>query len=152
MATGILSTCRRSAGFTQESVADIICVSTSTLKRWERSDKCPPTDLKRLLDLYEIDIETRREIMLDMYGGGDFESVSNTLLASVMLERVHRKLEEISSCYILHSMGQADTGFHNSVAYIQGWARSLKGDRKMIIAVASQAEKAAKFILQADAN
>lgn len=122
------------------------------MKRWERSDKCPPTDLKRLLDLYEIDIETRREIMLDMYGGGDFESDSNTLLASVMLERVHRKLEEISSCYILHSMGQADTGFHNSVAYIQGWARSLKGDRKMIIAVASQAEKAAKFILQADAN
>lgn len=37
--------------------------------------------------------------------------------------------------------------FKNSVAYIQGWLRKLRGDSKAIVYAAVKAEKAAKFIL-----
>ena len=37
--------------------------------------------------------------------------------------------------------------FRNSVAYIQGWLRTLKNDNKMIVWAASRAEKAAKYIM-----
>ena len=40
-----------------------------------------------------------------------------------------------------------DKAFKNSVAYIQGWLRALKGDNKAIVWAASRAEKAARHIL-----
>ena len=39
-----------------------------------------------------------------------------------------------------------DGAFKNSVAYIQGWMKELKDDRKAIVWAASRSEKAARFI------
>lgn len=40
-----------------------------------------------------------------------------------------------------------EKAFKNSAAYIQGWLRALKNDRKMIVMAAAKAEKAARYIL-----
>jgi antirestriction protein ArdC len=40
-----------------------------------------------------------------------------------------------------------NTTLENSAAYIQGWLRSLKNDRTLLIHAASQAQKAADYIL-----
>ena len=40
-----------------------------------------------------------------------------------------------------------DKAFKNTVAYIQGWLRALKGDNKAIVWASSRAEKAARYII-----
>lgn len=40
-----------------------------------------------------------------------------------------------------------DKAFQNSVAYIEGWSRHIKGDPKMFVIAAGQAEKAARYIM-----
>ena len=37
--------------------------------------------------------------------------------------------------------------FRNSAAYIQGWLKSLRNDKRLIVMAAGAAEKAVKFIL-----
>lgn len=55
---------------------------------------------------------------------------------------------EIGSAMLCNRVGiEAKKAFRNSVAYIQGWLKALRGDPKMIIWAAGRAEKAAKFIL-----
>lgn len=55
---------------------------------------------------------------------------------------------EIGSAMLCNRTGiDVDKAFRNSVAYIQGWLKSLKDDPKMIVWAAGRAEKAAKFIL-----
>ena len=39
-----------------------------------------------------------------------------------------------------------DGAFKNSVAYIQGWMKELKDDKKAIVWAASRSEKAARYI------
>ena len=41
-------------------------------------------------------------------------------------------------------IGQATLG--NSAAYIRGWLRKLKGDHRLMVLAAAQAQKAADFI------
>ena len=36
---------------------------------------------------------------------------------------------------------------NNSAAYIQGWLKALKDDKKLVIMAAAQAQKAADYIL-----
>ena len=36
----------------------------------------------------------------------------------------------------------------NSAAYIQGWLRKLRNDKKLVIVAAAQAQKAANYILE----
>lgn len=55
---------------------------------------------------------------------------------------------EIGSAMLCSRLGVSiDKAFKNSVAYIQGWLKSLKNDPKMILWASGRAEKAAKFIL-----
>ena len=57
-------------------------------------------------------------------------------------------IAEIGACAILGKLGieTADT-FRNSAAYIQGWLRALKNDKKLIVSAAGKAQKAVSLIL-----
>lgn len=55
---------------------------------------------------------------------------------------------EIGAATIMNEVGiETRRSFRNTAAYIQSWARQLKGDPKMIVSAAGKAEKAAKMIL-----
>lgn len=55
---------------------------------------------------------------------------------------------EIGSAMLCSRTGVSiEKAFKNSVAYIQGWLKSLKNDPKMILWAAGRAEKAAKYIM-----
>lgn len=57
---------------------------------------------------------------------------------------------EIGAASLMHEMGfETEETFQNSVAYIQSWLKALRNDKKMIVAAAGKAEKAAKMILEA---
>lgn len=45
---------------------------------------------------------------------------------------------------------ESEGSFTNSAAYIKGWLRALKEDKKLIVGAASKAEKAVRFILGND--
>jgi len=47
----------------------------------------------------------------------------------------------------LSAMAGIESNFENSVAYLQGWLSALRGDSKLLIQAAGQAQKAADFIL-----
>ena len=55
-------------------------------------------------------------------------------------------IAEIGACFICSSVGIEQT-FDNSAAYIKGWLKKLKDDKKLIVKAASQAKKAAEYIL-----
>lgn len=60
---------------------------------------------------------------------------------------------EIGSSYIMNLLGIETTKtFRNSTAYIQNWLSVLKNDCKFIVSAASQAEKAANYILPIEAT
>ena len=46
-----------------------------------------------------------------------------------------------------HCQIDSDKAFKNSVGYIQGWAKELRKDKKLIVSAAAKAEKAVKYIL-----
>lgn len=54
---------------------------------------------------------------------------------------------EMSACFLCGHAGIENTTVENSAAYIQGWLRSLKNDRTLLIHAAAQAQKASDFIL-----
>jgi antirestriction protein ArdC len=56
-------------------------------------------------------------------------------------------IAEMGSCYLTSFAGIAPKPLVNSVAYIQGWLEKLKHDKKVLIYAASQAQKAADYIL-----
>lgn len=57
---------------------------------------------------------------------------------------------EIGAASLMHEMGfETEETFQNSVAYIQSWLKALRNDKKMVVAAAGKAEKAAKMILEA---
>ena len=41
---------------------------------------------------------------------------------------------------------ECEKAFKNSVAYLQGWLKALKDDKKMIVVAAGQAQKAVDYI------
>lgn len=55
---------------------------------------------------------------------------------------------ETGSAMLCSVLGiDCEKAFKNSVAYIQGWLRALKGDNKAIVWASSRAEKAARYII-----
>ena len=57
---------------------------------------------------------------------------------------------ELGSCFLSNTAGlNSEKAFNNSVAYLQGWIKSLKDDPKMIVHASAAAEKAADYILNA---
>lgn len=63
-------------------------------------------------------------------------------------------IAEISACFLCSSVGIEQT-FDNSAAYIKGWLKKLKDDKKLIISAASKAKASSEYILgnaKADAD
>lgn len=57
-------------------------------------------------------------------------------------------IAEIGSAALMAMFGiETEKSFENSVAYLQGWLRALRDDRRMLVVAAGQAEKAMNFIL-----
>ena len=54
---------------------------------------------------------------------------------------------EIGTCYLTSCAGIAMDGLTNHVAYIQGWLKRLKEDKKFIVYASAQAQKAVDYIL-----
>lgn len=58
---------------------------------------------------------------------------------------------EMGAAFMLNILGiETEKAMKNSAAYIQSWLRALKNDNKMIIAAASKAEKAVKYIMNGE--
>lgn len=54
---------------------------------------------------------------------------------------------EIGSAMTLNRLGiECEKAFKNSVGYLQGWLEALRGDKKMIVIAAGQAQKAVDYI------
>ena len=53
---------------------------------------------------------------------------------------------EMTACYLSNLSGIEQRVEDNSVAYLQGWIRALKGDKKFLVTAASKAQKAADYI------
>ena len=57
-------------------------------------------------------------------------------------------IAEIGSAALVSHCGlETPQSFHNSAAYIQGWLRALKDDKRFIVSAAGKAEKAVDYIL-----
>lgn len=55
---------------------------------------------------------------------------------------------EMGAAFLCQSVGiECEKAFENSVAYLQGWLRALKNDKKLIVIAAAKAEKAAEYIM-----
>ena len=54
---------------------------------------------------------------------------------------------EIASAFVCGCIGIEDKTLRNSAAYLQGWMRALKDDKKLFVAAAGKAQRAADWIL-----
>ncbi|HZY38139.1 MAG TPA: zincin-like metallopeptidase domain-containing protein [Mucilaginibacter sp.] len=54
---------------------------------------------------------------------------------------------EIGACYLNSVSGIINKEFDNSMAYIQGWIKALKNDKRMIVYASGQAQRATDYIL-----
>lgn len=69
MNTTVLKRLRNAAKLTQEQVAEKLEVSTNTVQNWESGrNKIGNKKLHKLLDLYEVDSETRKRVVEELYG------------------------------------------------------------------------------------
>lgn len=56
-------------------------------------------------------------------------------------------IAEIGSAALLNDLGiETEASIDNSSAYVQGWLKALRDDKKMIVYAAAQAEKAVSFL------
>ena len=55
---------------------------------------------------------------------------------------------ELGSSFLMNYLGiETPASFQNNAAYIAGWLKSLKDDKRMIVSAAGKAEKAVRYIL-----
>ena len=54
---------------------------------------------------------------------------------------------EMGAAFLTGEAGILDTQIEQTAAYIDGWLKKLKDDRKLIVMAAAQAQKAADYIL-----
>src|SRR5208283_1729255 len=55
---------------------------------------------------------------------------------------------EMGAAFLCGVVGIENITLNNSAAYIQGWLKALKDDKKLVIMAAAQAQKAADYILR----
>lgn len=59
---------------------------------------------------------------------------------------------EMGAAFLSAHAGIANQTIENSAAYIQGWLKALKNDRTLMVYAAAQAQKAAEFVLNQQAE
>ena len=65
-------------------------------------------------------------------------------MANIPKENLWRKWV---AAFLCGFTGIENITLNNSAAYIQGWLKALKDDKKLVIMAAAQAQKAADYIL-----
>jgi antirestriction protein ArdC len=58
-------------------------------------------------------------------------------------------IAEMSAAYLCTEAGISPAVLANQAAYIQGWLAKLRSDKRMVVAAAAQAQRAADYILNA---
>jgi antirestriction protein ArdC len=56
-------------------------------------------------------------------------------------------IAEMAAAYLCGRAGLLDQTLDNSAAYIDGWLKALRRDRRLVFTAAAQAQKAADYIL-----
>ena len=59
---------------------------------------------------------------------------------------------EMGSAFLCGSVGILDAQVEQSASYIEGWLKSLRNDRRLVVMAAAQAQKAADYILDRDSS
>lgn len=60
-------------------------------------------------------------------------------------------IAEMGAAFLINIAGiECDKAFKNSVGYLQSWLKALQNDPKMIVAAASKAEQAVKYIISGE--
>ena len=54
---------------------------------------------------------------------------------------------EMGAAFLSGESGILETNLDQAAAYVDGWLRRLKNDRKLVVVTAAQAQKAADYIL-----
>jgi antirestriction protein ArdC len=114
------------------------------------------------LDMVQVPMLSQYAIAEEYYSTAFHEFVHSTMAKSRCDRTADNKNSHFGSSDYSREELVAETGsamlcsvlgidcekaFKNSVAYIQGWLRALKGDNKAIVWASSRAEKAARYIL-----
>jgi len=58
----------------------------------------------------------------------------------------------MGGAYLCAEAGISNAVIENQTAYIAGWLKKLRDDRKLVVHAAAQAQKAADFILRRSAE
>lgn len=95
---------------------------------------------------HEIMHSTGTEKRLNRYHSTDNDSFGSEAYSQEEL------VAEIGAAFLATEAGFIDDTITNHAAYVQGWLKALKNDKKMILVAAGQAQKAADYILNIQAQ
>lgn len=59
-------------------------------------------------------------------------------------------IAEMAASFLCAQCGIETATLENSAAYLQGWVKALRGDKKLVVTAAANAQKAADYILNAE--
>ena len=72
---------------------------------------------------------------------------SSTLTFTLAIAENSGLTAEFTAAFLSGITGIQPATINNSTAYIQGWLKSLKDDKKLLLTAASQAQRACDYIL-----
>lgn len=75
----ILKQLRVKAGLTQEKLAEELKIAPATIQNWESRDLLPPDQLKLLMDYYKYESNVRNNLVVALYGEGNFQNIDEIL-------------------------------------------------------------------------
>ena len=75
----VLKQLRVKAGLTQERLAEELKIAPATIQNWESRDLLPPDQLKLLMDYYKYESNVRNNLVVALYGEGNFQSIDEIL-------------------------------------------------------------------------
>ena len=110
-------------------------VSIPELFRYEKAEEYYSTFFHELAHSTGHKSRLNREGVNGQHFFGDFDYSKEELIA------------EMTASFLCGHVGIENATIQNSAAYIQSWIKVLKGDKKLAIIAAAQAQKAADYIL-----
>jgi antirestriction protein ArdC len=91
--------------------------------------------------LHELTHSTGHESRLNRSGITDVAAFASQSYSKEEL------IAEMGAAYLCGHTGSENSTLENSAAYIAGWLRRLRGDKKLVVQAAANAQKAADFVL-----
>lgn len=110
-------------------------VTVPELFRYEKAEEYYCTLFHELVHSTGHESRLNREGITGQHFFGDEDYSKEELIA------------EMAAAFLCGHTGIENTTIHNSAAYLQSWIKRLRGDKKLAINAAAQAQKAADFIL-----